>query len=54
MLRDTNYMSEPKNVNNYISAQTAFKSPKFLGVIFKKHNLKVYANYVQCNLTHSY
>ena len=27
------------------------KSPKFSEVIFKKHNLKVYENYVQRNLT---
>jgi len=27
------------------------KSPKFSEVIFIKHNLNVYANYVQCNLT---
>ena len=31
-----------------------FKSPKFSEVIFKKHNLKVYANYVKCNLTRCY
>ena len=30
------------------------KSPKFSEVIFKKHILKVYANYVQCNLTSYY
>ena len=30
------------------------KSPKFLEVISKKHNLKVYANYVQCNFMPCY
>ena len=30
------------------------RNPKFSEVIFKKHNLKVYANYVQCNLTRCY
>ena len=30
------------------------KSSKFSEVIFKKHNLKVYANYVQCNFMPCY
>ena len=44
------------NKNMYLGYQftNCIKSPKFSEVIFKKHNLKGYANYAQCNFMPCY